>query len=493
MTEAAIKNLTSRLEAVSTRLEVVEKQLAAGGGGAAPSSSVAAAGEAPSKSLGEFDGLVAEYIGKYVELSAQINPLVKQQADLVKQAVQAHRDLLAVASQAKKPSDNVLASLLKPTNDLVAQIIDLRDKNRAHANFNHLSTLSEGVTAFNWVVMSPTPGPHVDESRSSSEFYSNKLLMQYRHDQSEAGKLQVAWVGAWNTFLKELRQWIRNYHTTGLTWNPSGGDAASFVGKAPAASSSGGSSGGPPPPGPPPPPVDLDFSSPSPSKGGASAHAALFAEINAVRDRQQGGHTEGLRKVTKEMKTKYQDPASRPAVTPKAGAGAGAPKRGTSSAPARPPKFALEGSKWVVEHQVGNRELVIDNPEARHTVYIYKCEDSVLQINGKVNAITMDSCKKTGVVFNNAIAVAEVVNCNSVQVQVKGGVPAIQVDKTSGCQIFLSSTSLHTEIITSKSDEMNVCLPAENEADDIQELAVPEQFKTVIENRKLKTEAVAHV
>jgi len=284
-----------------------------------------------------------------------------------------------------------------------------------------------------------------------------------------------------------LRQWIKNHHTTALTWNSQGGDAASFVGAAP---SGGGSGGPPPPPGPPPPALDFTNAPPPSGGGGDSAHAALFAEINAVKERQKGGKTEGLRTVTKEMKTKYQDKSNLPAVAPKGSSPA--PKKATQ-APSRPPKFALEGAKWVVEFQVGNQQLVIDNPESRHTVYIYKCEESVVQIKGKVNAITMDGCKKVGVVFDNAISAVEIVNCNSVQVQCNGKVPSILVDKTSGAQLFLSNEGLDVEIVTSKSDEMNVVLPPLNPSDDITEIAIPEQFKTVLKNRKLVTECVAHV
>ena len=112
-------------------------------------------------------------------------------------------------------------------------------------------------------------------------------------------------------------------------------------------SGGGGGGGAPPPPGPPPPALDFtNAPPPSGGGGGASAHAALFAEINAVRDRQQGGKTEGLRTVTKEMKTKYQDKSSLPAVTPKATTAA--PKKAAQAAPSRPPKLALEGAKWVV-------------------------------------------------------------------------------------------------------------------------------------------------
>jgi len=148
-----------------------------------------------------------------------------------------------------------------------------------------------------------------------------------------------------------------------------------------------------------------------------------------------------------------------------------------------------------VENQHGNKNVVIDNVEPKQTVYVYKCEDSVIQIKGKVNAITCDTCKKIGLVFGNAISVAEIVNCTSVQVQVTGKVPAIQIDKTSGCQVFLSNESLGVEIVTSKSDEMNICLPGKTPEEDITEVAIPEQFKTVInaQRRCLVTEAVAHV
>jgi len=356
---------------------------------------------------------------------------------------------------------------LTPLSTWITQINEIRDKNRASNVFNHLSTLSEGINALSWITVTPTPGPHVDETRASSEFYSNKLLMQYRHDQSENAKTQVAWVAAWNTFLKEMRAWIKTYHTTGLTWNAAGGDASSFVGKsaAPAASSSS-SSGGPPPPGPPPPPVDLDLgAAPSGGKPTGDIHAALFAEINAVKDRQASGRTEGLRKVTKDMKTKYQDPATRGGPVPASGTPKATSSTAKAAAPAKPPKLALEGNKWVVENHVGNREIVIDNTEARQTVYIYKCDNSVVQIKGKVNAITIDTCKKTGVVFDNAISSVEVVNCHSVEVQVTGKVPSVQIDKTSGCQVFLSNDSLETELVTSKSDEMNVVLQGVNPSD----------------------------
>lgn len=46
--------------------------------------------------------------------------------------------------------------------------------------------------------------------------------------------------------------------------------------------------------------------------------------------------------------------------------------------------------------------------------------------------------------------------------KVLGTVPTISVDKTDGCQMYLSDKSLGVEIITSKSSEMNVLIPKGN-------------------------------
>jgi len=95
--------------------------------------------------------------------------------------------------------------------------------------------------------------------------------------------------------------------------------------------------------------------------------------------------------------------------------------------------------------------------------------------------------------------------------QVLGKIPTISIDKTDGCQMFLSTESLNVELITSKSSEMNVMIPkangdyVSNSSIDSQiffcdflqlyfilqsEYPVPEQFKTTISKKGLHTIAV---
>ena len=60
---------------------------------------------------------------------------------------------------------------------------------------------------------------------------------------------------------------------------------------------------------------------------------------------------------------------------------------------------------------------------------------SLLQVQGKVNAITLDSCTRTGLVFKDLVSSCEVVNCTSVEVQSTGIMPTIAIDKTDGIAV----------------------------------------------------------
>ena len=124
------------------------------------------------------------------------------------------------------------------------------------------------------------------------------------------------------------------------------------------------------------------------------------------------------------------------------------------------------------------------------TIYIYKCESSAVKVSGKCNNVILDSCKKTGVVFESLVSGCEIVNCQGVQVQSLGTAPLILVDKTDGCQMFLSQESLGAEIVTAKSSEMNVLAPR---GDEFVEMPVPEQFKSVIRGINVVTQPTESV
>lgn len=68
----------------------------------------------------------------------------------------------------------------------------------------------------------------------------------------------------------------------------------------------------------------------------------------------------------------------------------------------------------------------------------------ILQIKGKVNAVTVDSCQRTGLLCENLVAACEIVNSKNIQVQVTGVVPTIAVDKCDGVQV---KTRMHFSLV----------------------------------------------
>lgn len=70
------------------------------------------------------------------------------------------------------------------------------------------------------------------------------------------------------------------------------------------------------------------------------------------------------------------------------------------------------------EYQKGRKDLVIDQVEMNNVVYMFKCEDCVISVKGKLNSVVLDSCRKTALVFDSVVSSIEFVNCQSVQMQV---------------------------------------------------------------------------
>eukprot|EP01132_Coremiostelium_polycephalum_P005584 gene5584-6951_t len=476
--ENTVQDLLKRLEQATSRLEQVEKALASGAASASAPAAGASSSAPSAASVTEFQNLISQHITPLVALSKKLDPVLGQQAAELEKAVLAEKQLISTASQSKKPTQDVLMKLIQPINQHTQEIDKIRNSNRTSKVFNNLSALSEGVGFLGWVMVEPTPGPHVAEMRSTSEFYTNRILKEFKGVNQD----QVDWVGSYIGFLKDLEKYIKQYHTTALTWNPKGGDATAA---APAAAAPAPSGSAPAPP--PPPPSDFHLEKSSNAPAAKPDMSQLFSEIGKGE-----AVTSGLKKVTADMKSK-NNPNKSSVVKASDVKTTTTSTAGSGTKTTKPPKFALESNKWAVEYQVGNKSIVIEDTDPKQTVYIYQCTDSVIQVKGKVNAITLDSCKKTAIVFENAIASCEIVNCTSIEVQVTGKVPCMSIDKTSGCQVYLSAQSLETEIVTSKSSEMNILIPGATPNDDMIELSVPEQYKTVVKGNKLVTEHVSHI
>ncbi|XP_076334656.1 adenylyl cyclase-associated protein 2-like [Tachypleus tridentatus] len=468
-----LESLVSRLENVAVKLESTTVK----GQGMSLNESV---GDSLAPFVVAYDEVLDGSFKSFLSLSAELGKEVQSLAKIVDSAVKAQRTFLVTVSKARQPSQNDLISLLKPTSDQIQAVQDFREKNRASAYFNHLSAVSESIPALGWVTVVPAPAPYVKEMLDAGQFYTNRVLMDYKDKE----KTHVDWARNWLQFLQDLQAYIKKYHTTGLIWNSSGCDVIDLSSSLPLSANC---------PPPPPPPLQTDelISGESSEEGN---RAALFKEIN-----QGENITKGLRKITSNQQTHknpnlriqasspYKGPptTARPFKPYSSGSGA---STATSQMPSKPPKMELEGKKWIVEYHQGRKDLVIDQVQMGHVIQVFQCNDCVLVVRGKLNTINIDSCKKTSIVFEDIVSSVEFVNCERIQVQCLGKCPTIVIDKTDGAQLFLNKDSLEAQIVSSKSSEINICIPQPN--GDYVEYAVPEQFKTLWTGKGIHTVCV---
>ena len=368
-----------------------------------------------SGSLSEYESLLTGPVSTFQSISSQVGGEVSTQAGLVVATFEAQREFLKTVAASKKPNPEDIEKLLKPTADLIGEIQQYRESNRRSAMFNHLSALSESIPALGWVRVVPTPAPFVKEMKDAGMFYTNRVLKDWRGKDNK----HVDWVKSWVETLKELEKFVKKHHTTGLVWNPRGGEASLSIHKRISSM-----------PASLPPPIPA----PAPASKQKQPKTKTARELGKVGDNQ--------------------------------------------------PSLRQDGKKWIVEYFKGDSNIKIDDVKMNQSVYIYKCEQSAIKITGKCNNVIMDTCRKSGVIFDNLVSSCEVMNSSSIQVQVNGSVPTIMVDKVDGCQIFLSKNSLKSEIVSAKSTEMNVCVPR---GEDYTEMPIPEQFKTVFRGKKMIT------
>ncbi|EEE59831.1 hypothetical protein OsJ_12395 [Oryza sativa Japonica Group] len=402
------------------------------------------------------------------------------------------RDRLVQANKLQKPASMADAQdFFKPLNDVIAKAIAMTEGRRPDY-FNHIKSVADSLTALAWVGFlgkdcgMSFPTAHVEESWQMAEFYNNKVLVEYRNKDAD----HVEWAKALKElYMPGLRDFVKKHYPLGPSWGPVGGAPVSQP-KATAPAPKAPGAKAPPPPALPSAPLFTTEKSPK-SAQPKEGMSAVFQEISSGK-----AVTTGLRKVTDDMKTKNRSDRSG-VVSSSTAAPAAAPEKtsraGSFSFKSGPPKLELQmGRKWVVENQVGKKNLAIDDCDARQSVYVYGCKDSVLQVNGKVNNITVDKCTKVGIVFKHVVAAFEVVNCNGVEVQCQGTAPTISIDNTSGCQLYLSNDSLGASITSAKSSEINVMVPSGATDGDWVEHALPQQYIHSFKDGQFITSPVSH-
>lgn len=507
--EEANKNhygVDSLTEKGTPKSRTVESSEATSDGKSLESTSFATFSEAPvekSKLIVEFENFVESYVHPLVETSKKIDSLVGESAQYFYEAFVEQGKFLELVLQSQQPdmTDPALAKALEPMNAKCTKINELKDSNRKSPFFNHLNTFSESNAVFYWIGI-PTPVSYITDTKDTVKFWSDRVLKEYK----TKDQVHVEWVKQTLSVFDELKNYVNEYHTTGVAWNPKGKPFAEVVSQqtesaAKNSSSASGSAGGAAPPPPPPPPpatffddTEKDSGNPSPASGGINA---VFAELN-----QGANITSGLKKVDKsEMTHKNPELRKQPPVAPKKPAPPKKPSSlsgGVSSAPVKKPakKELIDGTKWIIQNftkaDISDLSPITIEVEMHQSVFIGNCSDVTIQLKGKANAVSVSETKNVALVIDSLISGVDVIKSYKFGIQVLGLVPMLSIDKSDEGTIYLSQESIDndSQVFTSSTTALNINAPKEN--DDYEELAVPEQFVSKVVNGKLVTQIVEH-
>ncbi|KAF3937310.1 hypothetical protein ABW19_dt0202195 [Dactylella cylindrospora] len=460
-------------------------------------------------SIEDFDELIKTLVGKFEGLSSEIGSLLIEQAKFVKACFNAQRLFLLVSTKAKKPdiSSKAFLDLIKDMQSQMGAVNELRESNRASPLYNHLSMVSEAVPALAWVTLDTKPAEFVAEMSNAGQFYGNRVIKEYK----EKEKKHVEWVQSFYAVCKALEEYVRKYHIHGIVWNRKGGDAQEIMATLKSEGTAApktegapppppppppppGAAGGPPPPPPPPPPPGPPPVIVADEKPAGGDMGAVFAQLN-----QGSNVTAGLRKVDKSEMT-HKNPSLRASslVT-----GSSSTTRGKSPGPQakpkpahmkqkKPPKLELDGNKWIIENYENDESLALNDVEINHSIFLYRCKNTTIQVKGKFNAISMNECEKTNVVLETLVSSIDVIKSKKFAFQILGSVPTISVDQCDGGTLYVGKDSLGIEVYTSKTTAFNIYVPGEKEDDDYVECPIPEQIKSSIKGKGLVSEIVEH-
>ncbi len=126
---------------------------------------------------------------------------------------------------------------------------------------------------------------------------------------------------------------------------------------------------------------------------------------------------------------------------------------------------------------------------------IINCSETIIQIKGKCTAISVEQANRLGLVVHDVIvSTVEILNSTKSQVQLNSICPTMTIDNSEGIQVFLGcGVSEKIELLTCKSNEINLYRQKAIGEDYSDEIPVPEQFKSYFdESGSLNTAAVRH-
>lgn len=455
-------DIIAMLKGIQDRLSNIE--LSVGINTPSDDSSGASGAQVP-RSIKAYDAYLTAYLDPFVTTCNLLGGDAEKAGQIVKEGWNEARSFLLLASSCKEPSPAALPKLLQGVTGKMGNMRNIMNRNEWE---KHTKALNEGIACLSWLQIKPAPVDYIETFIGGFDYHANGIRKEYR----TTNPTQIDFCNQFKELIKELMVYVKEHHTCGVSWNSKGCDVSDYSASgsdAPVAAS-----------------IKVEPVKVAQTQAAttvAPSKAGLFASL------QKGGAiTGGLKTVTKDMQTWRSEYKGSDAPAPVVKAVPVAPKK-TDAKVKGPPicEYQEAASKWLVENQSKEQGVVtIEVKDKKETIYIYGCVEATIDIKGKCKSIVLDSCKKTNVLFDSAMASCESVNCQRIQVQCRGSCPSIAIDKVDGIVVFLAKEGMDTELVCSKSSEMNISWP--NDEGDMIERPIPEQYVHRIKGDQITAE-----
>jgi hypothetical protein len=457
--------LVERLENVASRLERVAARMGGGGGGGSDD------GDSGAPHVVDYERLINTHLPKIEAAMTSLNVNGEAIANY-KAAWNNSLVLVRASSACKKPGNSDLPKLVSSGQGACQSLDDYKHQSRDGPS----SVMYDSALAFNWPIMRAesgfSPSAWLENQGGAAVFQMDKSKMK-RNKKFEGHKehgAQYAFCSSVQEFHKAIQEFVKENKFGGsISWNPKGKTVDEFLGGGGATVEEQKEQAAP--------------TKAAPKKAGTGAGDArgvdLKAALAAVTD---GESAAKLKKTAKRDKTQK---AAGKVVAKKI---TNAPKAGTSGS---------KGNAWIAEGWEYTDVVTVDKARMTQTIMIADSKMTAFDITTKVNSVQINGCKKCRVFTNEIISQIELVRCDGVQIVVRGKAPSINVEKSEGCRISLQAGSLVPEaprIYSSMVSALCIDLPPSDSKPDGVELAVPEQFLTIVDGKtgRATTNQVEH-
>lgn len=164
-----------------------------------------------------FNELIEGPVTSFVTICDKFGGDVAKQAAILSDAWKLEAELLKMAFTSPKPKD--MQSFLEPIGSKMSDVGTIAENADPKGQLiNHLTAVSESISSLGWVAVDEKAAVFVADSASTGQFYIDRVKMTAKRMDNASD--HRAWAQALEAMWNALRDYVKEYHTQSLVWNP---------------------------------------------------------------------------------------------------------------------------------------------------------------------------------------------------------------------------------------------------------------------------------